>query len=64
MTTPLIPSLASLVLLHGEGRMDLIYFWSSILIVLLPLAVFGTLAYLVVKGSRRAQRAGDEARRP
>lgn len=58
-------SLMALALLHGgDDRIDLIYFWSSILIVLLPLAVFGTLAYLVVKGSRRAQRAGDEARRP
>lgn len=60
MTTPLITSLASLALLHGDDRMDLIYFWSSILIVLLPLAIFSTLAYLLVKAYRnREQGAGS-----
>lgn len=38
--------------LHGND-MDLVYFWSSMLIVLLPLTVFGVLAYLVVKGYRK-----------
>ncbi len=58
--TPLL-----LLLLHGgDDRMDLIYFWSSLLIVALPVAVFGILAYLVVRGSRRARRAADAARRP
>lgn len=33
--------------------LDLIYFWSSILIVLLPLTVFSVLTYLVVKGYRK-----------
>lgn len=45
-------TLALAVLLHGE-EMDLIYFWSSILIVALPLTVFGVLTYLVVKGYRK-----------
>ena len=39
-------------LLHGDD-IDLIYFWSSILIVLLPLTVFSVLTYLVVKGYRK-----------
>lgn len=43
------------VLLHGDD-MDLIYFWSSILIVLLPLSVFSYLTYLVVKGYRNRDR--------
>lgn len=57
MTTPLMPSLASVVLLHGgDGHIDLIYFWSSILIVLLPLSVFITLTYLLVKAYRNRER--------
>lgn len=52
-------TLALAVLVHGE-EMDLIYFWSAILIVALPLAVFGTLAFLVVKAYRnREQKAGS-----
>lgn len=42
-----------LALLHGDDRMDLIYFWSAILIVALPLTVFGVLTYLVVRGYRK-----------
>lgn len=42
------------VLLHDEG-VDLIYFWSSILIVALPLTVFGVITYLVVRGYRRRE---------
>jgi hypothetical protein len=47
--------------LHGDN-MDLIYFWSSILIVALPLAVFGTLTYLVTKGYFRKMREKGEGR--
>jgi heme/copper-type cytochrome/quinol oxidase subunit 2 len=51
------PILATL--LHGDD-IDLIYFWSSLLIVALPLTVFGLLTYLVVKGYRKKeQRAGS-----
>jgi len=32
---------------------DLIYFWSSILMVALPIAIFGVLTYLVLKGYRK-----------
>jgi heme/copper-type cytochrome/quinol oxidase subunit 2 len=39
---------------HGDS-VDLIYFWSSILMVALPLAVFGVLTYLVVKGYRKRE---------
>lgn len=46
------------LLLHGEGQ-DLVYFWSSILIVALPLTVFGVLTYLVVKGYRKREK-GEE----
>jgi len=42
---------ALLVLMHGGGdRMDLIYFWSAILIVLLPIAIFVTIGYLLLAG--------------
>lgn len=44
------------VLLHDDG-MDIIYFWSSILIVVLPLAVFSWLTWLVVKAYRREHKA-------
>jgi hypothetical protein len=36
---------------HGHGgRMDLVYFWSSILTILLPVAVFVALGVLTVRG--------------
>jgi hypothetical protein len=44
--------LSLLALLHDDG-MDIIYFWSAIVIVLLPLAVFSGLTYLVVRAYRR-----------
>jgi len=43
------------VLLHGDG-MDIIYFWSSIFMVALPLIVFGGLTYFVVKAARKQPR--------
>ena len=43
------------VLLHGED-VDLVYFWSAIVMVTLPLIVFSTLTYLVVKASRKQPR--------
>jgi hypothetical protein len=45
--------LAALLLVHGDDHMDLIYFWSSILIVVLPVAVFVTIGYWLVKMYRR-----------
>ena len=44
------------ILQHGDG-MDIIYFWSSILIVLFPLGVFTWLTWLVVKAYRKEQKA-------
>ncbi len=35
-----------------NNGLDIIYFWSSILIVLLPLGVFTWLTYLVVRAYR------------
>jgi len=43
------------ILLHGDG-MDIIYFWSSIFMVALPLIVFGGLTYFVVKAARKQPR--------
>lgn len=40
---------------HGSG-MDIIYFWSSIFMVAVPLLVFGGLTYFVVKASRKNPR--------
>lgn len=40
-----------------DGRLDLAYFWSAILIVLLPLSVFITIAYLLVKAYRKRERS-------
>ena len=39
----------------NHEHIDLVYFWSSILIVALPLTVFGVIAYLVVKGYRKRE---------
>ena len=48
-----------LVLLHGgNDRMDLIYFWSAILIVLLPIATFVTIGYLLVRAYRKREPEG------
>ena len=52
--TPLIA-----ILLHGED-VDLVYFWSSVFMILLPITIFTALTYLVVKAYRkREQRAGS-----
>jgi heme/copper-type cytochrome/quinol oxidase subunit 2 len=48
----MIPLLAQL--LHDDG-MDIIYFWSSIVIVALPLIVFGALTWFVIKASLKRQ---------
>jgi hypothetical protein len=49
------------VLLHDDG-IDIIYFWSSIVIVLLPLTVFTWLTWLVIKAYRREH--GARSREP
>ena len=50
-------NLALLVLLHGgDDRMDLIYFWSAILIVLLPVTIFITIGYKLWKGYRKERK--------
>ena len=50
-------NLALLILLHGrDDRMDLIYFWTAILIVLLPIAIFVTIGYLLWKGYRKERK--------
>ncbi|HEU5261835.1 MAG TPA: hypothetical protein VFU41_10495 [Gemmatimonadales bacterium] len=36
-----------------DGRLDLAYFWSSLLIVLLPATAFVVLAFLVTRGYLR-----------
>ena len=49
----MIPVLA--VLLHDDG-MDIIYFWSSIFMILLPITIFSVLTYLIVKGYRNREK--------
>ncbi len=48
-------NLMLLLLPHGDD-MDIIYFWSAIVMVALPLIVFGGLTYFVVKASRKQAR--------
>lgn len=43
------------VLLHGED-LDLVYFWASIFMILLPITIFTALTFLVVKGYRKRER--------
>ncbi|HXM39197.1 MAG TPA: hypothetical protein VN908_11140 [Gemmatimonadales bacterium] len=51
-------SLVLQVLQHGaKDRMDLIYFWSSLFMVLLPLAIFSTLTYMIVNAYRKRERS-------
>ncbi len=50
----MIPLLA--VLLHDEA-VDIIYFWSAILMVLLPIGAFSWLTYFVIKIYRREHAA-------
>lgn len=42
------------LLLHGDD-MDLLYFWSAIFMILLPITIFSTLTYLVVKAYRKRE---------
>lgn len=54
-------TLALGVLLHGDD-IDLIYFWSSIFMILLPITIFSTLTYFVTKGYLRRMREKGEGR--
>ena len=58
MNLSTLAPLALLVLLHGDDRMDLIYFWSAILIVLLPISIFVTIGYLLWKRYRKERKQG------
>jgi hypothetical protein len=49
------------ILLHGDG-MDIIYFWSSIVMVLLPIAAFSWLTYVLIKKYRLEMREKGEGR--
>ena len=55
--------LAALDLLHGgDSRMDQVYFWTSVLIAALPVAVFITITVLATRGyfrRRVADGGGD-----
>jgi hypothetical protein len=52
-----------LLLLHGgDDRMDLIYFWASILMVSLPIIIFSVLTYLFTRGYLRKQQEKGEGR--
>ena len=46
----------------GDNRMELAYFWASILLVLLPTSVFGTIGYFVARAAYRHNRAEQAAR--
>lgn len=43
------------VLLHGDD-IDLIYFWTSIFMILLPITIFTVLTYLIVKGYKNREK--------
>lgn len=55
--TPALAFTAALVLHGSDSRMELAYFWSAILIVLLPVGVFSTIAVLLWRGYRRRREA-------
>lgn len=39
----------------NHDHIDLIYFWSAILMVLLPIAIFVTIGFLLVKAYRKRE---------
>lgn len=49
--------LAALSLVHGDERMEWLYFWASILTILLPVTIFITMAWLLVRQYFRERRA-------
>ncbi len=42
-------------MMHGD-HVDLVYFWSAILIVLLPVTAFGAIGYWLVRMYRNRER--------
>lgn len=44
-------------------NIDLIYFWSSLVLVALPLIVFSVLTYLVTKGYLKRARSAEHGAR-
>ncbi len=42
-------------LLHDDG-MDIIYFWSSVFMIVLPITIFSVLTYFVVRAYRKRER--------
>ncbi len=62
-------TLATLLLLHGDDpKMELLYFWSAVLIALTPVLIFGGIAVLVMRGiwkrSREEKGASEQGQRP
>lgn len=54
--------LAMLSLVHGgDERMEWLYFWASILTILLPVSIFSTMAWLVTRQYFRERRAAAAA---
>jgi len=57
--------LAALSLLHGsDERMEWLYFWASIIIIVLPVSVFITMAWLVARQYFRERRAAAQKAGP
>jgi hypothetical protein len=48
--------LAAFYLLHG-GDMDVVYFWSAVLLAAVPVAVFTIIGVLAIRGYYRRQSA-------
>jgi hypothetical protein len=54
--------LAMLSLVHGgDERMEWLYFWASILTILLPVTIFGTMTWLLTRQYFRERRAAAAA---
>lgn len=53
--------LAALSLVHGDERMEWLYFWASIIIIALPVSVFITMAWLLTRQYFRDRRAAAAA---
>ena len=56
--------MATLRLLHGgDGHVDLVYFWSAVVMASLPVVVFVVIGVLAIRAYRRRQGndGGDDA---
>ena len=52
----------AILLLHGDDpKMEFVYFVASVLLAVTPVAIFGTIGYLVWRGILRERKPAEQA---